>query len=235
MKIGIVIQARMSSRRLPGKMLRLIASQPMLGVLLDRLTLSVASGDIVVATSTEPEDDAIAAYCAARGVVCFRGSRDNVASRFVRVAAEHFLDAFVRVNGDSPLLDPRLIDRGKRLFRERSCDVVTNVFPRSYPPGQSVEVVSARAFARVYETMAEPEDFEHVTRFLYRHPDSFAIHNFRAEADYSGIHLAVDTEEQLRTIQAIVARMDRPAAQYRLDEIVRLYRTVACGTKREAA
>lgn len=235
MNLGIIIQARMSSRRLPGKVLRPIAGRPLLGYLLDRLGRSVDHPPLLVATSDRAEDDPVVAFCDFRGVPCFRGDLHDVASRFASAADAHGLDAFVRVNGDSPLLDPRLVDHAIALFREGGHDLVTNVFPRSYPPGQSVEVVSTSAFARGRALMSGPDDAEHVTRVFYRLPEDFAIRNFSTTADHRGAHLAVDTEEHLETLQKIVALMSRPHWEYGVEEVERLYHAARGGPAGEAA
>jgi spore coat polysaccharide biosynthesis protein SpsF len=136
------------------------------------------------------------------------------------------LDGFVRVCGDSPLLDQRLVDRGAGIFRSGAYDLVTNVFPRTFPPGQSVEVMSTAFFRRGYALMSEAGDLEHVTRFFYRHNHRFNILNFSAPEDYSGLHLAVDTAEDMQRFAGLVASMARPHWHYGLPEIVRLYRQV---------
>lgn len=223
MKFGVIIQARMSSRRLPGKVLRPVAGKPMLAYTVERLARCATPAPLVVATSREPDDDPIADFCAARGLACFRGDLHNVASRFLEIFAAWQFDAAVRVNGDSPLLDPGLVDQGVGLFAERPVDLVTNVFPRSYPPGQSVEVIDAAAFRRAFAVMSGLEDFEHVTRFFYRNPDQFRIRNFTAGADYRGYHLAVDTDDHLRAVEHILGRMKGPHWHYGLEEVVRLH------------
>ncbi len=236
MNVAIVVQARMSSRRLPGKVLRPILGQPMLGWLLDRLEHCPERLPLLVATSVGPDDAAIARYCEQRGVPCFRGDLHDVASRFAAVVERHSLDAFIRVCGDSPLFDQRLVGRALQLFRQERADLVTNVFPRSYPRGQSVEVVSGPAFARARALMMSPADREHVTAVLYRHPEAFAIRNFAAPSTgWGDAYLAVDSEEHLRVVEAIARRMARPPWEYSVAEMVELHRAVVAGAGREAA
>ncbi len=191
MHVAAVVQARMSSQRLPGKVLAPLAGKPALAWLLYRL----ASFDVVVATSDEPSDGPVAAFCAERGVVCFRGPLEDVAARFAGVVERLGLDAFVRVSGDSPLLDPALVAEALELFEATRPDVATNVFPRSFPPGQSVEVVDAATFLAVRPEF-DADDREHVTRFFYRHPERFRIENF-STVPYAGPSHALDTPEDL--------------------------------------
>jgi spore coat polysaccharide biosynthesis protein SpsF len=223
MQVGAIIQARMSSQRFPGKVLHPVAGKPLLQYLLERLDTCASLATVVVATSTESGDAPLESYCRSWGVDCFRGDLHNVARRFRQVLDAYRFDAFVRINGDSPLLDPRLIDRAVALFRETKAHLVSNVLQRTFPRGQSVEVLGAEAYRRGQELMCEPGDFEHVTPVFYREAQRFRIHEIRAEPPRGALHLAVDTPEQMRRFESLVAAMDRPHWQYDLEEIVHLY------------
>ncbi len=222
-RIGAVVQARMGSQRFFGKVLYEVAGKPLLQYLLERLRHSCLADAIVVATSKEAGDDPIADFCQAGGFFCHRGSLENVASRFREVLDLRGFEAFVRVNGDSPLLDQRLIDRGVDIFLNHDVELVTNVQPRTYPPGQSVEVMAAEAFKRGFARMRDRDDLEHVTRYFYRHAGAFKIINFAAPKDYGDVHLAVDTDKDMRLFAAIMARMEKPHWLYGLDEILEIY------------
>lgn len=223
MKIGAIVQARMSSRRCPGKVLLKVAGKPLLQYLLERLEKCRSLNSIVVATSTDAADAAIADFCRERGTCSYRGSLTNVAERFKQVLDMYSLDGFVRVNGDSPLLDPILIDKAIAIFLKSDVDIVTNVFERSYPSGQSVEVLRASAFRRGFVCMHNEEDLEHVTRYFYEHGDRFKIMNFKSDRNWSGIHLSIDTADDLDVFAAIVTRMDRPHWQYGVEEVLHLH------------
>jgi spore coat polysaccharide biosynthesis protein SpsF len=220
--VAAIVQARMSSTRLPDKVLRPLAARPALAYVLERLAQCRTLDSVTVATSTEPEDDPVEAFCGAAGVRCFRGPHENVAARYAAAVEEFALDAFVRLSGDSPLLDQALVDQGVDLFRERRPDLVTNVFPRTFPRGQSVEVVDAAVFALGFGRMEDPEDLEHVTRFFYRHADEFAIESFAAEEDLSHLSLALDAEEDAARIERVLGAMERPHWEYGYREVVRL-------------
>jgi len=228
MKITAIIQARMNSARLPGKSLALISGRPLLQFVIERVERCISLHDFIVATSTDAADDAIAAFCDARSIQCHRGSPTNVALRFKTCMGRHPCDAFVRVNGDSPLLDPRLIDRGVGQFCAGNFDIVTNVQPRSFPRGQSVEVVRPVAFERAYSLMSEPGDFEHVTRVFYRRADDFEIGRFRHPRDLSGLQMSVDTQEDLDRIRRMVGGMRRSHADYDVEALVRLHHEDEC-------
>lgn len=222
--LGAIIQARMGSRRLPGKVLRQVGGKPLLGYLLERITRCPCLQQVVVATSGEADDALVARLCQDYGVACFRGELDDVASRFVAIARQWQLSAFVRLSGDSPLLDTALVEQAVGRFGAGIHEVVTNVWPRSFPSGQSVEVVSSNAYLRAYGLMGEAADREHVTTFLYRHPELFSIANFAASEDLTWMRLSVDTPEDLARFATIVELMQRPQWEYRLDEITQLYR-----------
>jgi spore coat polysaccharide biosynthesis protein SpsF len=226
--IAVVAQARMTSSRLPGKVLRpLDGSRSTLQFLIERVQRSERADALVVATSVDPTDDPVAELCERLGVTVHRGPLVDVAVRYLEVVDRFGLDGFVRVTGDSPLIDQRLIDHGIELFREGGADLVTNVFPSTFASGHSLEVVDARAFRRAYAEMSEPPHFEHVTNYLYTHPDEFRIRNFEHSPDEGALDVTLDTEDDARLIEAIIARMDRPHWEYDYDAVMDLYRQVA--------
>ncbi len=143
MKTVAIIQARMNSERLPGKTLFQISGRPVLQYIIDRLIHCDGIAEIVVATSVMAENDAVDFYCIERKIACHRGPEEDVAKRFIEVLEKYGYESFVRVNGDSPLIDQGLISKGIKIFFNKNYDLVTNVFPRTYPKGQSVEVIKA--------------------------------------------------------------------------------------------
>lgn len=227
MKIGAIVQARMSSERFPGKVLYEVGGKPLLQYLLERLERCTCLDTIVVATSVEASDNPIAEYCQQHGINHYRGHMTDVANRFKEASVKYRLDAFVRVNGDSPLLDQRLIEKGVSLFLGGDFDLVTNVMPRTYPRGQSVEVLRAATYRSAYARMKATEELEHITQYFYRHPEDFRIRNFSLKEDLSQVQLCVDTREDLDTFKTIVSRMDRPHWEYHLEDIIRIYHSLA--------
>ncbi|HUU27806.1 MAG TPA: NTP transferase domain-containing protein [archaeon] len=223
MPIGAIIQARMGSQRLPGKVMCLVAGKPLMSYLIERLEKCRNLDQIVIATSVDKRDQAVAEYCNKTGLACYRGPHLNVARRFKEVLDKYRFDAFVRLSADSPLLDQRLVDKAVEIYREGDYDLVTNILQRTFPRGQSVEVIRSETYLETYPLMQENDDLEHVTRFFYRDPSGFRIYNIQAGQDFKGIHLAVDTFEDLQTFSAILAAMDRPHWEYDLSEIFRLY------------
>lgn len=222
MKIHAVVQARMSSTRLPGKALRHLQGRPMLQYVIERLTHGELIARTVVCTSDRPEDDAIATFCREQGVACVRGPLENVAARFERALCTHPCAAFVRVCGDSPFIDQTLIDGAIEILARRGLDIVTNNLVRSFPSGQTIEVLRSDTFLDALPRMTEPEHLEHVTRFFYEHAAAYRVHNLFAEERFDEMHLSIDTPTDLYKADAILAAMDRPHWTYRVGEVVEL-------------
>ena len=231
MRIGAVIQARMTSQRCPGKVLRPLGDSTVLGYLIDQLCQSVHLCDdhredslarICVATSDHASDTPIADYCTNHHWQCVRGSLSDVASRFALALEATAWDAFIRISGDSPLIDPRLVDVAIERFREGDFDLVTNVFPRSYPRGQSVEVIKTATFIKMLNRIENQEQREHVTPVFYANPQDYRIANIRAERNHSHVQLAIDTEEDYAVVSAICNTLTRPAWGYDWSDLARL-------------
>ena len=228
MEIAAIVQARMGSERLPGKVLEVVEGKPLLAYLLERLALARSLDGVVVATSDDATDDAVASFCRRVGVDCHRGSLEDVAGRILAAVRARGLDAFVRISGDSPLLDQALVDHAVALLNDTGCDLATNVYPRrTYPRGQSVEAFRSTAFERGYALASEADDFEHVTPVFYRHADEFSISSFTHEPSLGDVRLVVDTADDLAAFSEIVAAMDRPHEDYDLDAVLEVCRV--CG------
>lgn len=220
--IIIIVQARMSSSRLPGKILRTTQGKPLLGYLLERLTHIQTPAPIVVATSREADDDVVASYCRDQGLTCVRGSLDDVAARFLQVLDETGAEAFVRISADSPLLDPLLIDRIVDLFHESGADLATNVMHRTFPKGMSVEAVDADAFRKMMVGAKAPDEREHVTLSFYRDPSVWHIAELTSSKSFGHVNLSVDTEADFAAFETILERMAKPHWRYGLDDILAL-------------
>lgn len=227
MRVGIIIQARASSSRLPGKVLKPVAGRPLLQFLVERMRRCRQAGGLVVATSVQPSDDPVVELCARLGVTCLRGPLEDVAERFRLALDQLGWQALVRVSGDSPLLDPGLVDQALSIFRQLRPDLVTNVAERSFPKGQSVEVVDARAFRRACAGMETAADREHVTPFIYRRSREFNIVNFACPRRLGDMQMSVDTPEDLARFRSVVEGMDRPHWDYGWDELADMFRQAA--------
>ncbi len=220
--IVVIVQARMSSERLPGKVLREVQGKPLLGYLLERLGHTREALPIVVATSNETTDDAITRYCQAQNQKFIRGPLDDVAGRFLQVLDETDAEAFVRISADSPLMDPALIDRAVDLFHETGADLATNVLHRTFPKGMSVEAVDANAFRQMIEMANAADEREHVTLSFYRDPTAWHIVEFTSPEPFGELNLSVDTEADLTAFEITLAHMTKPHWHYGLNDILAL-------------
>jgi len=221
-KLVAIVAARCSSRRLPGKVLRPVLGRPMLAHTLERLRSVGRLDAIMIATSVERSDDAISAFAEACGVPCWRGALDDVLGRFRDAAAACQADAVARISGDSPLIDPAIVTAAAQLYLEGSADIISNVFPRSFPKGQSVEVLSRGALERLAAEATEAEDREHVTRQAYRHPDRFVIRNFSAARPRPELQLSVDTAADFERVAALMAATGSDAGLAGVERLVEL-------------
>jgi len=190
-----VIQARMSSSRLPGKVLKPLAGHPMIWHIVERARRCETLIDVVVATSVEPSDDPLHDFCVESGITCYRGSLDNVLSRYVEVVAQFKCDFFVRITGDTPLIHPTYIDRQLKALKEHDGDLIDIGVRAPVLDGQSVH--SARSIALVARNSDNPDDLEHMgSPYFAEHPDQFRTIGLSVPQHLSdpGWRLTVDEE-----------------------------------------
>jgi len=200
-----ILQARMSSTRLPGKVLRPLLGEPMIGRQFERLRRAARLTRIVVATSTHTDDDALAAYCSTIGVDCVRGDLDDVLGRFLGALDAYPANTFVRLTADCPLADPQLIDQAVDAHIAAGADY-TNVQQRwTYPKGLDVEVCQTEVL-RTAGREARGRDREHVTSFIYAHPQRFHIHALNRDPPLR-YRWTVDTAEDFAFVAAVYAAL----------------------------
>lgn len=209
----------MTSTRLAGKVLLTAGGRTMLAHQLNRL--SRLNFPIVVATTTNAADDLIANAAADLGVVCFRGSENDVLGRFVGAAESSGLDVVVRVTADCPLIDPEVIDRGVRryLLLDDAHAHVSNVLERTYPRGFDFEVFSALALREAAENATTPSEREHVTPYMYTNRSGHtSLHAVRRENDASAYRITLDTPDDLTVIRRLIS--DHHAHKMNAEEII---------------
>lgn len=226
MKIVAVIQARMSSSRLPGKMLKPLNGRPLLQWVYEAVSATPDIDGVCVATSDHPGDDPLAAYVKANGWDLYRGSLSNVAQRMLRAGESASADAIVRICGDSPVVDFRVIEQLVSEYRVGSWELVTNVGRRTFPAGCSVEVLSVRRLKQTVEFMERDEDREHVTIGFYRDGLPEWALNIEHSSDLHEERLTIDTPEDHAVMETVLAQLERPHTEYRLEEIVDLRRSL---------
>lgn len=196
-----ILQARVSSSRLPGKVLKPILGRAMLLHQLDRVRRSRSIDELVVATSIEPSDDAIETLCAAEGVRCFRGSLHDVLDRFYQAALPTRPDYIVRLTGDCPLADPELIDRVVDLLITSGIDIA-GAAP-TFPDGLDVEAIRFSTLETAWKEAVLPSDREHVSLFIVRQPDRFRVTGLDNAVDLSHMRWTVDEPEDFDLVRQI--------------------------------
>lgn len=174
-RIIATIEARMTSSRLPGKVLLPAAGQPMLWHLVQRLRSVASLADIVIATTVNATDDPIVDFAKRNGVSVHRGSEADVLARVVGAGQAAQADVLVEITGDCPVIDPDLVEQTIRTFLAHDSDYVSNSIVRSYPDGMDTQVMKFGALQRSAELTSDPLDREHVSRFIYQHPEMFSL------------------------------------------------------------
>ena len=205
MVVAAIIQARMASTRLPGKVLMDINGKPMLLRLVERISYSKKIDKIIVATSTNKEDDAIYEYSLARNIDVYRGSQDDVLNRYYEAAKFFKVDVIVRITADCPLLDPYVMDNVIEVFVNESKTIVTNagidLAKRTYPRGLDVEVFSFETLSIVNNKATQNYQREHVTPYIYQNTDEVFV--VRDTKNFSKNRWTVDTAEDMEFVRAV--------------------------------
>lgn len=190
-----IVQARMSSTRLPGKVLKDVLGKPMILRQLERIGRSTLIGRVIVATSNEPSDDILAETLASAGVEVFRGSLDDVFSRFQTLRHQYDPEHIVRLTADCPLTDPSVIDGIIEQHMESGADYTSNVIERTFPRGLDAEVFTVAALDRLSELELSEPEHEHVTLGFYKRPDQFSLTNYAGNENHSHLRWTVDNPE----------------------------------------
>jgi len=222
MKTVAIIQARIGSTRLRGKVLADILGQPMLWRVVERVRRARNVHEVVVATTTGPHDDELAQFCATRKIKCFRGSESDVLDRYFQAARNYAATTVIRVTADCPLIDPAVIDRVAEVFQQGGFDYVSNTVEASYPDGLDTEVFSFAALERAWREAGKSSEREHVTPYL-RHSGKFRIRNVENDRGTSLAHhrWTVDEPADLEFVRIIYRNLDNHAP-FGLDEILDL-------------
>ena len=209
--IGCIIQARMGSTRLPGKvMLDVESNKTVLYFVIKQLQSCKLVDKIIVATTTLEDDKQIANFSKHLGVDSFRGSSDNVLDRYYQCAKEYSVSTIVRIPSDKPLIDPEIVDNVVSVFSNNSYDYITNFLPNpTFPSGTEVEVFSINALKKAWEKAKIPSEKEHVTPYFINHEDEFKISHTENSENLSHLRLAVDRIEDLKLVRKIASKIKK--------------------------
>jgi len=223
-----IIQARMGSTRLPGKVLRDLCGITVLGHVIRRVARCKLVDKTVVATSTLPADDPIAKEAAAHSAAVFRGSEEDVLSRYYGAAIQSTAEVIVRVTADCPLFDPAILCEMLELFHGRNVpsstrplDYLSNTLgERTFPRGLDAEVFTMDALAKANALARDPWEREHVTPYIYSHPQTFRLEGYRQAMDQSMQRWTLDTEEDWALIRAIYEALGRADGMFVTQDVI---------------
>ena len=196
MKVVVTIEARMSSRRLPGKVLLPAAGRPFLSHMIERVKQVPGISEIVIATTDNPADSILEKFAQENCVSVFRGSEEDVMGRVLAAAEMVSADVIVELTGDCPIIDPAIIDDCVQLYLSSDCDYVSNCVERSYPDGMDVQVFSVDALRKSADMTVDPFDREHVTLHIRRSPDIFKMCDLVAPKELTWPELGLTLDEQ---------------------------------------
>jgi len=204
MKVVAIVQARMGSTRLPGKVLRKVNGQPLIEILLHRLSKAEQIDQIILATSVNSENDKLTSFVEKLGYEVFRGSEQDVLDRYYHAATKSMADIVVRVTGDCPLIDSKLVDDMLLTFHQKQCNFLWNDKPATYPDGLDVDVFSYDVLREAWENATKQEDREHVVPYMVASKDN-QIFTYKNNQDYSNERWTVDQEEDIYVINNILS------------------------------
>ena len=221
--IAAIVQARMGSTRLPGKTLADVAGKPMLARLVERARRIPGVERVIVATTEKPADEAILRFAADHGLPAYAGSEEDVLDRVYRAACRYGVAVIVRVTPDCPLLDPTVsgLVVGRFVEAGGSVDYASNTQPPTFPDGLDTEVFSFAALARAWREATAPSEREHVTAYIWKHPELFRLLNVARDPDLSDRRWTVDEPTDLEFARAVY---DRLGETFGVDDVLALLR-----------
>lgn len=227
MKTVAIIQARMGSTRLPGKIMRRVCGKSILAHVIERVKDSESLDDIIVATTTNVSDDEIVAECEKNDWHFFRGSESHVLERYYKAASSYHADVIVRITSDCPLFDPQILSEMLHFFRNqidtgKNLDYLSNVIVRTFPRGLDAEIFTFAALEKAYQNASTDQDREHVTSYIYKNPELFVMDNFKSERNLSEYRWTLDVEEDFRLIEAIYSDLYKKNKLFTTQEVLDL-------------
>lgn len=199
-----ILQARMSSSRLPGKVAKEVLGMPILAYEISRILQSKKINKLIVATSTNLEDDVVEQIAQKSGVECFRGDLNNVLSRYYLCAKAQNAKHIVRLTGDCPIIDPTLIDEIISFHLLNQADYTSNGVERTFPDGLDTEIMTFETLEKTYQNASTKDELEHVTYYIYTHPELFKILQYTNNEDLSHIRWTLDYPEDFEKLKSII-------------------------------
>lgn len=224
-KIVAIIQARMGSTRLPGKVMNNLCGKTVLAHVIERVKQSKLIDEIIIATTRSKNNDVIVSEAINNGAKIYRGSEEDVLSRYYEATVENNADIVVRITSDCPLIDPFVIDKIIEFYLNNSYELVTNagmdLSQRTYPRGLDVEVFSSKVLEEAYEKATEKYQREHVTPYIYE--NSRNIYYYKNDVDFSKYRWTLDTNEDFELIQAVYEELYKGKHDFYFKDILKLF------------
>lgn len=217
-----IIQARMGSTRLPGKVMRDIAGKPLLARVIERVSAIPGVACVVIATTTAERDRLLLDVARDYGVEAYAGSENDVLDRYYQAARTFSATTIVRITADCPLLDPEVSHEVLRHYERSRADYVSNTNPPTYPDGLDTEVFSFNALERAWNEARMTSEREHVTPYIWKRPDRFSVANVRNLRDLSALRWTVDEPEDLEFVRLVYAYLGRNGRIFGMDEVLGL-------------
>lgn len=217
-----ILQARMSSSRLPGKTMKKIIGRPMLELQIERIKRSKKIDKLILATSTNTEDNEIEALCKKLGLACFRGDLENVLDRFYNACKPYNVENIVRLTGDCPLTDPEKIDELISFFQNADFDYVANCTYPTLPHGLDAEIFSKDALEKAYKNATLPSEKEHVTTYIKNPDHGFSIGHLRYDGKHAHLRWTVDEPQDFELVKKIYERLYPKNPEFTTADIIQL-------------
>ena len=204
-----IIQARSSSKRFKNKVMFEIRKKPLIWYVYNSVKKSKYVKKIIISTSKDNSDNLLVNFLKNNKINYFRGSLVNVAERLYKTAKKNKSDYFLRISGDSPLINSKVINRSIELHRKskrQNYDIITNIFPRSFPPGQSVEIIKTSALKKILNFKLSNSCKEHVTKYFYQKNKLFKIKNFKSNLNFKKKKYSIDTERDFENLKELIKK-----------------------------
>ena len=220
--IGIIIQARMNSTRLPGKVLMKLDELTVLDYVINQIKSTTRYDKMIIATTNYSDDDKIIDHLTNNDVEIFRGESENVLDRYYQCAKKYNFPIIVRITSDNPLIDPEIVDQVIESFKISNCDYMSTEYPKTFPLGFAVEVFTFRSLEMAWNEAKLPSEREHVTPYIWGRPNLFNLYNYKNSIDFSYLRWTIDTYLDLKMAKRIYRELYLENKMFYFEDIIRI-------------
>ncbi|TGK09962.1 acylneuraminate cytidylyltransferase [Leptospira fletcheri] len=223
MKTAFIVQARMTSTRLPGKILKKVIDKTLLEYQIERLQRVRLVDGIIIATTTNESDQPVVDLCERMNIPYYRGSESDVLSRYYEAATQFGVENIIRVTSDCPIIDPEILSeivQSYFMYQKSGVDYVSNTLERSFPRGMDAEIFSYKTLSAAHRAAFDPSDREHVTPYIYKNPSLFSLRSVINSIDESSFRLTVDTQEDYELIKIIIETLYPENPEFGVKQVI---------------